>query len=54
MHNGAINEQENATARQLRPVVVAVIAAKLAVSVLLLATVHYSPPAPLPEVAAIR
>lgn len=44
----------SATERQLRPLVVVVFSAKLAVTALLLTTVQLAPPAPAPEVVALR
>lgn len=42
------------TERQLRPLVVVVFSAKLAVTALLLTTVQHAPPAPVPEFVALR
>jgi hypothetical protein len=48
-------QDENSTARQLRPVVITVIAAKLAVFALLMTTINFQPPLQSPiEVAAAR
>ena len=48
-------QDENSTARQLRPVVITVIAAKLAVFALLMTTINFQPPLQAPiEVAAAR
>jgi len=50
-----IAQDSYSTARQLRPVVITVIAAKLAVFVLLMTTVNFQPPLPAPvEVAEAR
>lgn len=50
-----IAQDSYSTARQLRPVVITVIAAKLAVFALLMTTVNFQPPLPAPiEVAEAR
>jgi hypothetical protein len=49
---GEISDDAKLAAKRLRPLVVVVVTAKLVVSVLLLATVHYSPPAS--EIVALR
>ncbi len=45
---------ETSTARQLRPVVVTVVAAKLAVAALLITTVNFAPAQPPMELAQLR
>lgn len=47
-------DEAAAVARQLRPLVVIVVVAKLAVTALLLATVQSAPPLSAPEIAALR
>lgn len=47
-------DEAKATARQLRPLVITVVAAKLAVTVLLLTTVQHAPPLSEPEIVALR
>lgn len=48
-------DQEMTTARQLRPVVITVIAAKIAVAALLMTTINFQPPLPdTMEIAAVR
>ena len=49
---GELSEDAKLAAKRLRPLVVVVVTAKLVVSVLLLATVQYSPPAS--EIVALR
>ncbi|ABR61073.1 hypothetical protein GOC91_11480 [Sinorhizobium medicae] len=49
---GEILHDDELAAKRLRPLVVVVVAAKLGVSALLLATVHLPPPAS--EIAALR
>ncbi|WEX76492.1 hypothetical protein PYH37_004803 [Sinorhizobium numidicum] len=53
MKHGTVDETK-ATVERLRPLVVVVVAAKLAISALLLTTVQYSPPVAAPEIAALR
>ncbi|WEX86110.1 hypothetical protein PZN02_002368 [Sinorhizobium garamanticum] len=48
IHEGRI------TAQRLRPLVIVVVASKLAVLALLLTTVQFSSPPPAPEIAALR
>ncbi|MDK1374977.1 hypothetical protein QN222_10835 [Sinorhizobium sp. 6-70] len=49
-------DERRITAQRLRPLVIVVVASKLAISALLLTTVQLSPPAPAPapEIAALR
>lgn len=50
-----ISEDPHATARQLRPVVVTVVAAKLAVFALLMTTINFQAPLPVAvELAEMR
>jgi hypothetical protein len=49
---GELSDDAKLAAKRLRPLVVVVVTAKLVVSVLLLATVQYSPPAL--EIVALR
>jgi hypothetical protein len=53
MQNG-VGDEGKFTTQQLRPLVLIVIAAKLAVSALLLTTVQFPAPVSTPEIAALR